>query len=319
MMSFVSFLKLVEIQTKVASVIPFLSGTFYALYRFNAFSLKNFLLMFGSLMCIDMTVTTINNYQDFRKANKRHGYGYESHNAIVRDSLKESWVLSIIAVLFSVAAVLGFLLFVSTNIVVLALGSASFVIGILYSFGPVPISRTPFGEIFSGVFMGFIIPFIAIYIHAFDGELLNIMLQGKTMSFEMNVQEMLYIVLISVPSVTGIANIMLANNICDIEDDTENKRYTLPIFIGRDNSLKLFTILYCIGYSALAALVVLGAVSLILMLVLVTIIPVGKNIRIFYEKQIKEDTFVLSVKNFIIVNGALAFILAVQAIINFIL
>ena len=36
-----SFLKLVEIQTKVASVIPYLLGTFYVLYRYENFNLKN--------------------------------------------------------------------------------------------------------------------------------------------------------------------------------------------------------------------------------------------------------------------------------------
>ncbi|MGE5633160.1 MAG: hypothetical protein ACM3TR_19000 [Caulobacteraceae bacterium] len=82
-MTLVSFLKLVEIQTKVASVIPFLLGTFYALYRFNRFNLSNFIIMFVSLICFDMATTAINNYIDYKKAHKIHGYNYESHNAIV--------------------------------------------------------------------------------------------------------------------------------------------------------------------------------------------------------------------------------------------
>ena len=40
-----SFLKLVEIRTKVASVIPFVIGTLYALYRFGAFDWRNGMLM----------------------------------------------------------------------------------------------------------------------------------------------------------------------------------------------------------------------------------------------------------------------------------
>ena len=47
-----SFLKLVEIQTKVASVIPFFLGTVYTLYRFGEFRFTNFIIMFVSLMTI---------------------------------------------------------------------------------------------------------------------------------------------------------------------------------------------------------------------------------------------------------------------------
>ena len=250
-MSISSFLKLVEIQTKVASVIPFLLGTFYALYRFNIFNLKNFILMFVSLLCIDMATTAINNYQDFKKANKKFGYGYESHNAIVRFKLKESTVLATIFILLVTAVIFGILLFLNTNFMVLILGAISFAIGMMYSFGPVPISRTPLGEILSGGFMGLLIPFIAIYIHIYDQNLLNIVLQGEMLNLKINILEMLYIILISMPAAVGIANIMLANNICDIKDDIENKRYTLPIYVGKNNALKVFKVLYYIGYMAL--------------------------------------------------------------------
>ena len=36
-MGIISFLKLVEIQTKVASVIPYIVGTAFALYKFDNF------------------------------------------------------------------------------------------------------------------------------------------------------------------------------------------------------------------------------------------------------------------------------------------
>ncbi|MDF2674194.1 MAG: 1,4-dihydroxy-2-naphthoate polyprenyltransferase, partial [Clostridiales bacterium] len=239
-MTFKSFLKLVEIQTKVASVIPLFLGSIYALFRFNTFNLKNFIFMFLSLICFDMATTAINNFQDFKSANRKYGFGYESHNAIVKYNLKESSVLATILILLGLAITFGFLLFLNTNFVVLILGAISFIIGVSYSFGPIPISRTPFGEVFSGGFMGFMIPFIAIYIHVFDSNLLNISIQGGLLNVQINILELLYIFLISMPAIVGIANIMLANNLCDIEDDIENKRYTLPIYIGKDNGLKVF-------------------------------------------------------------------------------
>src|SRR5690554_5881683 len=98
-MTIVSFLKLVEIQTKIASVIPFSFETIYAIYRFNSFELKNFILMFISLISFDMATTTINNYIDYKTAIKTNGYGYENHNAIVRDSIEESTIIMIIIIL----------------------------------------------------------------------------------------------------------------------------------------------------------------------------------------------------------------------------
>ncbi len=44
-MGIISFLKLVEIQTKVASIIPYLVGTVFALYKFDNFNMKNAILL----------------------------------------------------------------------------------------------------------------------------------------------------------------------------------------------------------------------------------------------------------------------------------
>ncbi|MDF2700050.1 MAG: 1,4-dihydroxy-2-naphthoate octaprenyltransferase [Haloplasmataceae bacterium] len=311
-----SFLKLVELPTKVASVTPFLLGTVYAIYHFDKFNLINFLLMLVSLLCIDMATTAINNYIDYKKANKKEGYGYESHNAIVKYNLKESVVISTILILLIIAILFGVLLYLNTNMVVLILGALSFVIGILYSFGPVPISRTPFGEIFSGSIMGFIISFLAIYIHVYDLDILNIVLSNGTLTINIDFIEVLYILLVSIPLAVGIANIMLGNNLCDIEDDIENKRYTLPIYIGRKNGLIVYKALYYLGYIAIIVALILRILPLISILVLLTFLIVNKNIKIFFNKQSKAETFVLAVKNFVIMNITLVLSVALGIILK---
>lgn len=324
-MSVKSFFKLVEIQTKVASMVPFLLGTIYALYHFHAFRLENFLLMFGSLLFIDMATTTINNLLDYKRANKKEGYGFETHNAIVKYNMKEGTVMAVIVVLVTIAAVLGFFLYLNTNFLVLLLGALSFLVGVVYSFGPIPISRTPFGEIFSGGFMGLVIPFLAVYIHIFNQDLINLsyitadgqmvllgigsqftaaFVYGSAGLFTISLQlrELLFIFLLSVPAAVGIANIMLANNICDMEEDLENKRYTLPIFIGKRNALFVFAGLYFIGYAAIVLLVFLHVTPLISLITLATLPIVVKHLSIFYKKQSKQDTFALSVKNLLLMN-----------------
>ena len=301
-MSLESFLKLVEIQTKVASVIPFALGTLYSVYHFGVFNPKNFIIMLISLLSFDMVTTAINNYYDYKRANKTQGFNYESHNAIVKYNLKESTVKFTITALLAVASVFGFILFLNTSPVILLLGALSFAVGIFYSFGPVPISRTPFGEIFSGLFMGFVITFISIYVHVYNMGIADLTYAGNIAGISINLTEVIYIFLLSLPAVNGIANIMLANNICDIEDDIENRRYTLPIYIGKEKALWVFKALYYISYADLLLLLVLGIAPAATVITLFTIFPVSRNIKSFYEKQAKKDTFVLSVKNFLIIN-----------------
>lgn len=301
-MTISSFLKLVEIQTKVASMIPFFLGTVYTLYRFNSFNLKNFIIMFISLITVDMGTTAINNYMDYKKAIKKYGYNYEKHNAIVKYNLKESVVIATIVVLFLLAVVFGFLLYVNTNFIVLVLGAISFGASLLYSYGPIPISHMPLGEIFSGLFMGFIIVFISIFIHLYDSDIIFYTFDNGILNLGINVKELLYIFLLCIPAINGIANIMLANNTCDMEDDIVNKRYTLPIFIGKEKALKLFRTLYIIAYLDVILLIILKIVPIASAVSLLTCIPVRRNTKLFLEKQTKKDTFVLAVKNFVILN-----------------
>jgi len=315
-MSMKSFLKLVEIQTKVASVTPFLIGTLYCIYRYNTFNIKNFILMFISLICIDMATTAINNYQDYKRAIKRHGYGYEFHNAIVRDKLKMKTVIMTIAILLFTAITFGILLYINTNIIVLFIGVISFAVGVFYSYGPVPINRTPFGEFFSGFTMGFFITFLAIYIHIFDKDFITFALSLGVVDISFNLKELVYIFLVSFASIISIGNIMLANNICDVEDDIVNKRYTLPIYIGKDMALKLFRISYYSVYIVLLISIGLKVLPYTSLLVLITLIPVHKNINTFYEYQSKKDTFVLSVKNFLTINVTLALTLFIGILVR---
>jgi len=296
-----SFFKLVEIQTKLASCIPFLLGNIYALYHYNQFNLKNFILMFISLIIFDMATTAINNYCDYKKAKKTHGYNYEIHNVIVKDNLKEGTVIGMIFALLLGAIIFGTLLFFNTNIVVLFLGMLSFLAGIFYSFGPIPISRTPFGEIVSGLLMGFVIVFLSVYIHV-DNTLVLLSYENSLLSINLNLIELSYIFLFSLPTVNCIANIMLANNICDIEDDRENERYTLPIYIGKENALNLYNALYYIVYIDIILLLVLKVIPITCVITLFTFVLINKNIKIFYKKQTKKDTFVLAVKNLMVIN-----------------
>lgn len=296
-MSLNSFFQFIEIKTKLASMIPFIVGTLYSQYRYKSFNLKNFIIMSISLLAFDMATTGINNYIDYKKAFKNHLNNNDIHGGV-----KESTALGIIFILLSLAISFGILLTLNTNVMVLLIGIISFLAGILYTYGPIPISRTPLGEIFSGIFMGFIILFLSVYIHIFDKNIVSFMYANNMLTFNINIIEVFYIFLISIPTMCGIANIMLANNICDVEEDIVNNRFTLPHYLGVKNALKLFRMLYYIGYLDIIILVILKVSPILSLLVLLTIIPLNKNIRLFNQKHIKSETFVYSVKNFAMIN-----------------
>jgi len=253
-----------------------------------------------SLLAFDMATTAINNYIDYIKSLKEHRYNHL--NRIVKYDIKESTAIGIIFILLLIAVIFGILLTLNTNLLVLLIGVISFLTGILYTYGPIPISRMPLGEVFSGIFMGFIILFLSCYIHIFDRNIISLVFNNNLLNISINLVEVFYIILISIPTMSGIANIMLANNICDLKEDITNNRYTLPYYLGKKNAIKLFRTLYYISYLDIIILVLLKVSPVISLFVILTIIPLNKNINLFSQKPIKNETFVLSVKNFALIN-----------------
>lgn len=313
-----NFLKLVEIQTKLASMIPFLLGTLFSIYRYKSFRPINFVIMFISLLTFDMATTAINNYYDYKKAIDSHESEYKKKSNIIGSAnLNLFHVKVIIALLITIAVTFGVILTIKTNIVVLLIGVLSFTVGVLYTFGPIPLSRMPLGEIFSGFFMGFIIMFLAIYIHIFDENIVKLMVESSMLTVQINIKEVLYIFILSIPAIGGISNIMLANNICDLDEDIINKRFTLPYYLGKKNAVQLYKIVYYVGFLAIISMVLLGIAPLINLLVLLTFFQVNKNIDKFYEKQLKSETFVLAVKNFVLMNAPQIILLIIVNIFNY--
>ncbi|MBW9149452.1 1,4-dihydroxy-2-naphthoate polyprenyltransferase [Clostridium sp. CM028] len=315
-MYLISFLEFIEIKTKLASMIPFILGTLYSLYRYKSFNLKNFIIMGISLLTFDMATTAINNYIDYKKDLKCNRHNHENKNGIIRYNIKESTAVAIIFTLLAIAIFFGILLTLNTNVVVLLIGIISFLAGIFYTYGPIPISRMPLGEVFSGVFMGFIILFLACYIHISDRNIISIMYVSNMLNISINLVELFYIFLISIPTINGIATIMLANNICDLEEDITNKRYTLPYYLGKGNALTLFKTLYYIAYLDIIILVILKISPVSSLLVILTIIPLNKNIKLFHQNPIKSETFILSVKNFALMNMTHIILVLIALIFN---
>ena len=124
-----------------------------------------------------------------------------------------------------------------------------------------------------------------------------------SLSLEFNAVPIISALLLSVLPACLTANIMLANNTCDLEKDILVKRYTLPYYLGR-KALLLFAGLYYMAYASVVLTVIFRMLSPLCLAIFLTIIPVQKNINRFFNKQVKEETFIASVQNFVIIISA---------------
>lgn len=295
------FFNYIEIKTKITSTFAFLMTMAYLFYIKQSINLELTLVFFAAMFIFDLSTTAINNYIDTKTNQQILVY--------TRKTAK-----NIIFVLLGLSTALGLYLAYRTDIIIFIIGAISFACGIFYTFGPVPISRQPLGEVFSGVFYGLFIPFILLYINMPDNTFLSLIISVETISLDIFVVPIFTILLLSIAPICTTANIMLANNICDLERDVAVKRYTLPYYLGH-RAVYLFAALNYAAYLGIIMMVAFKILSPICLLSLLTIFPVQRNINTFLKIQDKETTFICSIKNYVIIMGSIALVICVSGLI----
>ncbi|HFI0631928.1 TPA: 1,4-dihydroxy-2-naphthoate polyprenyltransferase [Streptococcus suis] len=291
------FLEFVELKTKVASVFPMTLGILWAIYRYQTFNWLNTLLFVLAVLSFDMCTTAINNSMDYHKA-KDETYRQES-NVIGKFSLDFRQMIGIVLALLIFSVIISLVLVWRTSWLLLPMGALCFLIGIFYTFGPIPLSRMPLGEVFSGVTMGFGIFFLAVFIQDPAG-LLTSQVSNQWMTLQFSWTKIIDIIFMSLPLVTLIANIMLANNTCDLEEDIRNHRYTLVYYIGKKNALKLYFVLASLPWLLWMIYCLTGFLPIWALLGLIGVLPAYKSLETFLKKQVKRETFIEAVKSFVL-------------------
>ncbi|HEM3428773.1 TPA: 1,4-dihydroxy-2-naphthoate polyprenyltransferase [Streptococcus suis] len=305
------FLEFVEMKTKVASVFPMTLGILWAIYRYQTFNWLNTLLFIIAVLSFDMCTTAINNSMDYHKA-KDETYRQES-NVIGKFSLDFRQMIGIVLALLIFSLLVSLLLVWRTSWFLLPMGALCFLIGIFYTFGPIPLSRMPLGEVFSGVTMGFGIFFLAVFIQDPAG-LLTSQVSGQWMTLQFSWTKIIDIIVMSLPLVTLIANIMLANNTCDLEEDIRNHRYTLVYYIGKKNALKLYFVLASLPWLLWIIYCLTGFLPIWALIGLIGVWPAYKSLETFLKKQVKRETFIEAVKSFVLFALLYVVILALALI-----
>ncbi len=311
-----AFISFIELRTKVASILPLLIGTALAYYTLETLYLERFFLMFIALLCIDMATTGLNHYYDAKRAIVTTGYHYDQHNPITSKQLTANRAKRYLFELLLVGSCAGIGLTLLTDNFVLVLGALSFIIGIIYSAGPLPLSRTILGELFSGLFMGLLITFIAFYIQLPMGYLGEISLSKNFVYISLKLTMIMPVILLGLQLSLMIGNIMLANNICDREEDILNNRYTLPVVIGMKKSVILFKTNTLSAYAVLSLGVLFKQLPLPMLITLFTLPIIYKRARIFCANPLKSKTFKLAVGNFLVFSSTLLLTLFVSIVFN---
>jgi len=298
------FFELVEIKAKTASIFPFLMGSLYAWYHYQQLHLSTLLVFFVAMLLFNMAVDANDNYQDYRRSERTQAHDFRRRtNVIGVNHINPSLVGWMVVGMMTISGLLGLWMVSQTGWPLLVMGLFSFAVGYLYAGGPRPISTLPCGEFFSGFTMGFVIWLIAVYI--------NIVPATLTWS---TIGE---VFVASFLSQCAIAALLLANNIADEAEDEALHRQTIVHFIGRRNSLRFFWWLYTAGYLALIVSVVAGFLPKTVLLTLLTIPIVYKNITAFSRNPVKKVTFILAVKNLLIITLAQVVFMAIGVALNF--
>jgi len=297
---FKRWIKFVELSTKLVSLTPFFIGTAYSIYLNGTIDWKATGILFVAVFFWSLTVTMVNNFIDRRRENKEQYF-------------RATVSLALILGTGGASMLLGLWLTWLYGLPVLIAGVISFGVGIFYSFTPISISRTPYGEIVSGLTEGFLVIFLAVFVNAHMGSVqyADLHFSGRTLLGSMDWVSMASLALLALPNICCTSNIMLANNICDVERDVASKRYTLPYYIGRQRSLTLYKALYGAAYASILLAVILGVLPLISLAALVTAPFVLRNARKFAVNPVKAETFVLAIHNYtLLLYGYLLTILA---------
>lgn len=298
-MSWKIFAELVELKAKTASVFPFILGVSYAWYHYREVKWWAMGVFFVAMFLFNMAVDILDNYMDYHNATDVHDYREET-NIIGRENLSLLLVRRMMIGMIVVSAAIGIVLASQTSWVILVLGIISYSVGIFYSAGPRPLSSLPVGEVASGVTMGFIIPLICVYLNVYDRQAFNWSFVGD-------------VFLMSLPAVFAIANLMLANNTCDLEEDELNQRFTLVHYIGKNNAVRLFTFLALAPFVAASFSVAIGLVPWTVLGIWFVFRQVLTNTYAFRAQQDKLTTFPLAIQNLAatMIGYALFFVIGV--------
>ena len=255
-------------RTLAAALGPTILGAAFSYYAFGALhgtglAIFHTVLIFLAVVSAQIIANLWNELKDF-KSGLDAGQKIGNAGSLTRGAVTPKLISTMIKVLMIVPIIIGLYLSATITWWYIPAGIICILISFLYSGGPKPISRTPFGEISSGIAMGFAI----------------VLITGYAWTRELS----LAFLIPALPATLLVGSIMLTNNIRDIRNDENHGRRTLPIVLGRDRAISLMSITYIFNFIWIGAWIYLKVLPIPALLALIAIIPAFKTINIFYTQ-----------------------------------
>ncbi|EUJ38005.1 1,4-dihydroxy-2-naphthoate polyprenyltransferase [Brochothrix campestris] len=254
--------KLLRPHTLASSYVPVFVGSAAALH-YTTFKVLPFLAMLFAAFLIQTGTNLFNEYYDYKRGHddeNKVGHG----GAITNEKMSASFIRNLAFLSFIIALLLGLYLCVTVSWYLALIGLISMIVGFLYTGGPLPIAHTPLGELMAGFFMGGIITYISFFIQT---DFINQV-----------------IVYLSLPLILMIGNMLLANSLRDLEEDTRNGRLTLAILLGKRWGTVLYAALWLISFGWTWSLIFTIHLTPFLLLTLIAIPPAAISVIVFWRQ-----------------------------------
>ena len=165
-----------------------------------------------ALFLLDMGTTAFNTFFDYWRGTDRRELNFEADKVLLHQGTPPGAAFIIALALFAGAGLLGVGLIWLRGLTMAFFGGLGMLVGFAYSGGRRPLSGSPWGELFAGIFLG--------------GLVINLVYFAGTGFFTWAVLRL------SLPSTAMVAALLAVNHACDRVTDQLAGRRTLAVLLG---------------------------------------------------------------------------------------
>ena len=242
-----------------AAIVPVATTTLFYLYHGGIFRLDLFIAILLAAVLGQSFTNIVNCYSDFMSGLDNEDTIFDSAGSvIVGEGVDPKEVKKLMIYVFIISVIPILYLTYIRGLPVLAFGVVGVLSGLIYSTGPLPISTTPIGEIYSGIIDGFFISGLSYFIYS------------GGLSWE--------IFFIAIPSVLWVTTMTFTNSICDMEKDRSH-RLTLALFLGKERSILALKLFYLGMFSFLGAAIAVGLLPMSMLLLALTLPVIWRRLK----------------------------------------